>query len=226
MSVRPLWVDAVRTVQLGRLRRLELQVSRREGLVAWHRAQEQRKQLPEGVRVDLPSPRVLGAVLGLWRSGSCLKRGRLETIELALTELAELVGVSKSVICDALRWLGCDDWEAAPGVWVRALGYLQIVRRAGPARVIEGGVERVREIFRTSKRFLTELGQALLGLTPLQRVARYAQRHERRVRREDQRAAVRRELERPPPEPPEIATDDERARGAAMARWVLQEVLG
>lgn len=187
-------------------------------------AQERRRALPGGVEVGVPSARVLTAVLGLYRTGATLRRGRLLTLELGLEELAELLGVAKSTVALAVRWLGCEDFEAAPGVMVRALGFVQRVRRAAMAEL--DGVRR--KVYRTSKSFLTEIGKQLLGVTDCQRIARWAQRHERRVRSHQQGAADKRwraEHDKPPP-PPELPPGaDERAAGLAWLRQIRTEVL-
>ena len=68
-----LWRDTARTEQLVRLRSLELQPGDEYGERAWQLAFEQWRQLPEEARVDLPSPRVFGRVLGIFRTGATLK---------------------------------------------------------------------------------------------------------------------------------------------------------
>ena len=70
-----LWRDTVRTEQLARLNALELQPGDEHGDRAWELAHEQWRDLPDHARIDLPSARVFGRVLGLFRTGATIKTG-------------------------------------------------------------------------------------------------------------------------------------------------------
>ena len=100
-----LWRDHGRVEQLARLKSLEIQHGD-YGQKAWDLAHREWRQLPEGSRIDLPSPRVFSAVLGLFRTGATLKNGKLIQLELSVAEIAEVVGYTKTTAEAALRWLG------------------------------------------------------------------------------------------------------------------------
>lgn len=178
-----LWNDAVRAEQLARLRSLELQSGDEYGQRAWDLANEQLRQLPEDARIDLPSPHVLGRVLGLFRTGATLKTGKLLRLELSAEEMAELLGYSKSTVEAALRWLCPGPIEYNGNQIGRGLGIIHRGRRTAWA-YLEGHLQRV---YRTSRSVLTCLGRMLLGLG-----ARDEERqHERSIMRERARATTK-----------------------------------
>ncbi len=134
---------------------------RREyGQRAWEQALVLWRQLPEGCRVDLPSPRAFSRILGLFRTCVTLKRNKLTRLELSAEEIAGLVHYSKATVEAVLRWLGCDTIEYDGAQVSRGIGILHRGRRTGIALV--EGVRRF--VYRTSRIVLTLLGRALLGL--------------------------------------------------------------
>lgn len=157
--LKRLWSDKTRAEQLLRLRALELQHAE-AGAQAHQMAHEQWRQLPEGVRIDLPSPRVFAAVLGLYRTGAQIKESKLLQIELSAEEIGDLVGYSKSTIEATLLWLGCGAIEYQGMQVSRGLGLIHRGRRTAWAKV-EGVLRRV---YRTSRTMLTSLGRMILGL--------------------------------------------------------------
>jgi len=172
-----LWHDTTRVEQLARLRALELQPGDDFGQRAWDLAYEAWRQLPETARIDLPSPRVFGRVLGLLRTGATLKTGKLLRLEISAEEIAELLGYSKSTVEAALRWLDSGPIEHQGAQLSRGLGLIHRGRRTAWA-YLEG---QLRRVYRTSQLVLTMVGRALLGLLPSdaehrreQRRARYA----------------------------------------------------
>ncbi len=154
-----LWSDAVRVEQRLRLQSLELQHGE-WGERAFAMASEQWRQLPAGVRIDLPSPRVFSAVLGLFRTGATLKQGKLLRLELSAEDIGALLGYGKATIEAALRWLGCETIEYQGMQVSRGLGLVHRGRRTAWAR-LEGTLRRV---YRTSRLILTGMGRMLLGL--------------------------------------------------------------
>jgi len=170
-----LWQDTTRTEQLARLKSLELQPCDEPGQQVWKLAHEAWHNLPEGVRIDLPSARVFGRVLGLFRTGATLKSGKLLRLELSAQEIAELVGYSKATVEACLRWLGCETIEHQGIQVTRGLGLLHRGRRTAWA-FLEGVRQR---IYRTSRIVLTLLGRLTLGLAE-----HASQRKQRRTRPE------------------------------------------
>jgi len=172
-----LWQDKVRTEQMARLQALELQPGDKYGQAAWEMAYEQWRNLPEGARIDLPSPRVFGRVLGLFRTGATLKTGKLLRLETSAQDIADLLGYSKSTVEAALRWLGCGPIEHH-GVQVsRGLGLIHRGRRTALAYLCGA----LRRVYRTSRLVLTALGRILLGLA--QKAARERQKAPSRTNR-------------------------------------------
>jgi hypothetical protein len=174
-SIVALWRrhDGRRAEQLARLSGLELQGGYDYGLRVWEQAKLLWQNLPEGVRVDLPSARAFGAVLGLFRTCVTLKKDKIAQLELSVEEIARLVGYSKATVEAVLRWLGCESIEYAGAQVSRGLNILHRGRRTGPALVPQtiGGkiVRTLRMVYRTSRIVLTLVGRALLGLGPLER---------------------------------------------------------
>jgi len=155
-----LWKDTTRVEQLARLGALELQSGDDYGSKAWQMAEQAHRDLPNGVRIDLPSPRVFGRVLGLFRTGATLKSGKLIRLELSIQEIADLVGYSKATVASCLRWLGSEaiDYEGQPVA--RGLGFIHRGRRTAWAFL-----DRVRKrVYRTSRLILTLYGRLALGL--------------------------------------------------------------
>ena len=141
-----LWRDTTRVEQLARLRELELQAGDEFGLRAWELAHEAWRQLPDTARIDLPSPRVFGRVLGLLRTGATLKTGKLLRLELSAEEIAELLGYSKSTVEAALRWLDSGPIEHQGAQLARGLGLIHRGRRTAWA-YLDG---QLRRVYRTS----------------------------------------------------------------------------
>jgi len=152
--------DTRRTEQLARLKSLELQAGDGYGQQAWEQARLLWQNLPQGVRIDLPSPRAFGRVLGLFRTCATLKQNKISALELSADEIATLVGYSKSTVEAVLRWLGSEAIECEGAQVSRGLGVLDRIRRTGPALV--DGV--VRFVYRTTRIVITLVGRALLGL--------------------------------------------------------------
>jgi hypothetical protein len=199
--------DSVRTEQLARLKGLELQAGDDYGQRAWEQALLLWRQLPEGSRVDLPSPRAFGRVLGLFRTCVTVKSNKLLRLELSAEEIARLVGYSKATVEAVLRWLGCEAIESGGTQVSRGLGILHRGRRTGIA--LGDGVRRF--IYRTSRIVLTVIGRALLGLA-----SRDEERKRERLNESTRKAVAPPECSPPEGESPEVAR-------AALAR--IHEVL-
>ena len=209
-STRPLvalWKrhDRVRDEQFARLDSLDLQASIKYGKRAWDEAMLQWRQLPAGVRVDLPGPHVFAAVLGVFRTGATIKDNKLLALELSAAELAELIDYGKSTVEAALRWLGCEAIEVGGVKVARGLGIIHRCRRTGI-----GLLRGVRKfIYRTSRIVLTEVGRLLLGLG--------LRPEERKLERAQARSVARPltvpvAAPSPPPStagPPRVIDDDE-----------------
>jgi len=155
--------DTRRAEQLARLKSLELQAGDGYGQQAWEQARLLWQNLPEGIRIDLPSPRAFGRVLGLFRTCATVKSNKISGLELSAEEIAALIDYSKSTVEAVLRWLGSDTIEYEGAQVSRGLGILDRVRRTGPA-LIDGAL---RFVYRTSRIILTLVGRALLGLAAL-----------------------------------------------------------
>ncbi|MFC1610923.1 hypothetical protein ACFL6C_08185 [Myxococcota bacterium] len=188
-----LWRDTTRVEQLARLNALELQSGDKFGERAWELAHQQWRQIPEDIRVDLPSPHVFGRILGLFRTGATLKTGKLLRLELSAQEIGELIGYSKATVEAAIRWLGCEPIEVGGDIYGRGIGMIHSGRRTAWA-YLEGQLKRV---YRTSRRILTNLGRLMLGLGQRD-VERQKERREQR-RREIVEAKKEAELPSPPP---------------------------
>ncbi len=155
-----LWRDTTRVEQLVRLRSLELQPGDDYGDRAWELAHQQWLQLPDEARIDLPSPRAFGRVLGLMRTGATLKTGKLLRLEISAQEISALVGYSKTTVEAVLRWLGSSPIEYRGDQLARGLGILHRGRRTAWA-FLEG---TMRRIYRTSRIVLTMFGRLIVGL--------------------------------------------------------------
>ena len=92
------WSDAVRIEQMARLGSLELQPGDEYGERAWQLALEHWRQLPDTARIDLPSSRVFGRILGLYRTGATLRNSKLLRLEISAQEIANLIGYSKATV--------------------------------------------------------------------------------------------------------------------------------
>jgi hypothetical protein len=155
-----MWKETVRTEQKARFQALELQAGDEMGERAWELAAAQWNQFPEDIRVDLPSARVFGRILGLFRTGATLKKRKLLRLELSAQEIADLLGYSKSTIEAALRWLGCGTIEYRGDVFGKGIGLIHRARRTAWA-FLEG---RFQKVYRTSKTLLTLFGRMVCGL--------------------------------------------------------------
>jgi hypothetical protein len=158
-----LWKDTDRLEQVARINGLHLQSCDREGQKAWEQASLLHAQMPAGVRVDLPSPRVFARVLGFYRSAAALKHRPMLEFEMSVQDIAAAVGYSKSAVEAALRWLGGDAIEYKGMLVARGLGYIDRTRRK--ARAFVRGV--LKNVYRTTQTALTLLGRAFLGLGEL-----------------------------------------------------------
>jgi hypothetical protein len=182
-----LWQDALRVEQLARLDELELQPGDEYGQHAWNLAYELWRNLPEGARIDLPSPRVFGRVLGLMRTGATLKSGKLLRLEISAEEMAELLGYSKSTVEAALRWLDSGPIEYEGTQIARGLGLIHRGRRTA-----WGYLDGIfRRVYRTSRTVLTLLGRMLLGLGPRD--------EERKREQREAKARIQRDAKAPAP---------------------------
>lgn len=92
----PLWRERLRVEQLARFKGLRLQSCDDAGKAACAAANAVHQQLPNGVRIDLPSWRVFSRVLGLYRSGASLNSRPMTVLELSAAEIAGLVGYSRA----------------------------------------------------------------------------------------------------------------------------------
>jgi hypothetical protein len=154
------WNEAKRVEQMAYLGACEIQSDIRQGYAAWVIAAEAHRNLPEGVRVDLPTSGILARILGLMRTCATLKKKKWFRVELAAKDMAELLHLSKATVEAALRWLSSGPIEYHGEQISRGIGYIHRCRRTGAAYL--GGV--LRKVYRTSVTVLTEMGQALLGL--------------------------------------------------------------
>jgi len=177
-----LWRDTVRVEQMARLRSLELQPGDEYGQRAWEMAFEQWRNLPDNARIDLPSPRVFGRILGMFRTGATLKTGKLLRLEISAQELAELVGYSKATVEAALRWLGSGPIDYQGAQLARGLGLIHRSRRTAWG-YLEG---MFRRVYRTSRSVLTHFGRLLLGLGPRDEERKREQRKQARAGRKAQ----------------------------------------
>ena len=177
-----LWRDNVRVEQMARLRSLELQPGDEYGQRAWELAHQQWRNLPDNTRIDLPSPRVFGRILGMFRTGATLKTGKLLRLEISAQELAELVGYSKATVEAALRWLGSGPIDYQGAQLARGLGLIHRSRRTAWG-YLEG---MFRRVYRTSRSVLTHFGRLLLGLGPRDEERKREQRKQARAGRKAQ----------------------------------------
>jgi len=158
--LRRLWQEATRVEQRARLKGLELQLGEGYGQEAYTRAYAQWRQLPVGVRVELPSAEVFARILGLLRTGATLKQRPMLRLELSAGDIAKRLGFSKSTIEAALRWLGCGPIKHKGKKVARGIGLLHRARRTALG-VLDGVL---RPLYRTSINVLTKIGRKLLGL--------------------------------------------------------------
>ncbi len=177
-----LWGESTRVEQLARLKALELQPGDEYGLQAWQQAQEIHRNLPKRVRIDLPSPRVFGRVLGFFRTGATLKTGKLLRLEISVQEMAHLLGYSKATVEACLRWLGSEPIEYQGEIIARGLGIIHRGRRTAWAFL--DGVRR--RVYRTSRLVLTLIGRLLLGLGEREQERKKERREQRRRQQQEQ----------------------------------------
>lgn len=188
-----LWSDERRSEQFNRFKdpAMELQAGDVAGASVWERAHTLWQALPEGSRIDLPSPRVFGRILGVFRSGALVKDRPIRMLELSGEEIGELIGYHQKTVYAALRWL-----DTAPlkyngeVVLAQGLGILHRSRRVGWGYL--RGVRR--RLYRTSRLVLTYFGQTLLGLDEDSREER---KRKKRQKERDREARAR--GERVPP---------------------------
>jgi hypothetical protein len=154
------WNEAKRAEQKAYLSSIKIQWDLRHGYAAWAIAAEAHRNLPEGVRVDLPTPKIFAQIIGLVRTCATLKKKKWFRVELSAGDIAELLRLSKATVEAALRWLSSGPIEYHGEQVSRGIGYIHRCRRTGAAYL--GGV--LRKVYRTSVTVLTEMGQALLGL--------------------------------------------------------------
>lgn len=156
-----LWRDVDRTQQRARFLGLpEIAPHDKGGRLAWEEARCIYRQLPQGCDIMLPSARVFARVLGLMRSGHKLKNNPIKKIELSTQEIAECIGYSKSIVCAALRWLGCGPIRYRGEIVGRGIGWLHRGRRVGAGYLFG----KLRRLYRTSVMVLTLVGSGMLGL--------------------------------------------------------------
>ena len=72
----------------------------------WQQIKEQVAKLEPGVRLDVPLPRLLSRLLGVYRAAATLKMDPMKLLELSVAEIARIAGYSKSQVEAAMRWLG------------------------------------------------------------------------------------------------------------------------
>jgi hypothetical protein len=130
--------------------------------MAWEQAHRQWGQLPNGVRIDLPSWRVFARVLGVYRTAATLRLRPETELELSAKEIARLAGYGKSVVEAALRWLGSEPICYVGLQVARGLGYICRERRKAKA-YLQGAL---RTVYRTSVTALSMIGRGLVGLLP------------------------------------------------------------
>lgn len=201
-----LWGEKKRTEQLARLKGLELQADPKWGQQAWQQAHVIWRQLPEGVRIDLPSPHVFSRVLGVFRSGATLKQNKLLRLEISAEEIGDLIGNSKATVEVALRWLGTEAIEYGGEVVARGLGMIHSGRRTAWA-FLEGERKRV---YRTSVRVLTIAGRLMLGLG-LREDERKRERREKRWK--EQQAAKNAKMDTVAVSPSPVRREEEHVEG-------------
>lgn len=175
-----LWRDTTRVEQLARFRALELQAGDDYGQNVWQVAYEAHRDLPDGVRIDLPSPRVFGRVLGLFRTGATLKNGKLLRLEISAQDIADLLGYSKATVEACLRWLESGPIEYLGQQVARGLGIIHRGRRTAWA-FLEGIKRRV---YRTSRLVLTLFGRVALGLGDRDEERKKERRQQRRQQKQ------------------------------------------
>ena len=162
-TIKRLWKDTERLEQIARIRALHLQSCDREGLKAWEEASRIHANLPRGVRIDLPSPRVFARVLGFYRTAASLKHRPMLEFEMSVKDIAEAVGYSKSAVEAALRWLSGEPIVYQRMQVARGLGYVSRARRKAKA-FVQGVYQNV---YRTTQTALTLIGRAFVGLGSL-----------------------------------------------------------
>jgi hypothetical protein len=163
------WNDHCRKNQVGRFEKLQVQVCDGAGQQLWDIIQEQVRTFAPGVRVDVPSPRLLARLIGLYRTGATLKCDPMLELELSAEEIARFTGYCKSQVEAALRWLGDASITYLGEVVAQGLGVIERTARIGKIKMCKV----VRGVFRTSLTKLSALGRGIAGL-----VAAARQEHE------------------------------------------------
>lgn len=212
----------MRTEQLARLSSLELQAGDGFGEAAWMLAHELWRQLPDGVRIDLPSAHVFCRILGLLRTGATLKTGKLLRLELSAEEIGTLIHYSKTTVEAALRWLGSGPIEYAGQQVSRGIGLINRGRRTAWG-YLEG---KLRRIYRTSRVVLTSVGRLALGLggSEEDRAEKRRERAQRRARVTaapgSAGAATGQGAQAPPERPPPEESADQHALGREWIKFI------
>lgn len=161
MAVKPCFNEDERKSQYLRLSRLRLQDCDKAAIDVYRRAKQQIDRLEPGVRIDLPSTRVLSSILAVFRCGAAIKNDAMLHLELSARELALRTKYSKSTIEAALRWLRPDPIRVKGKIVAHGLGIIQCQVRKGIALV----GDHLMGVYRTSIRSLTVAGMQLLDVT-------------------------------------------------------------
>ena len=201
-----LWSDKVRVEQRIRLKALELQPGDEYGQQAWELGNEAHRNLPEWVRLDLPRSRVLGRILGMLRSGATVKEGKILRFEVSAKDIAERLGISKSTVEAALRWLSCGPIIHHGEQISRGLGLIHRGRRTGLA-FLDG---KLRQVYRTSRIVLTALGRILLGLGAVDEQKAEKKRKARQYRKTNK---SRTPISKPQAQPPQAELEHIQGHG-------------
>lgn len=159
-SVKIRYNDCNRREQLRRFEQLELQLCLEEAEGVKKQIDEQVSRLPEGVRLDAPSLRLIAIILGFLRTAASLKDNPMRVLELSAEESAGFVKCSKSQFEAAMRWLDSKPITYGGKVVAMGLGIVERVQRIG--QVLKCG--HLQGVYRSSTTTLTETGQRLLGL--------------------------------------------------------------
>ncbi|OGQ89548.1 MAG: hypothetical protein A2289_07170 [Deltaproteobacteria bacterium RIFOXYA12_FULL_58_15] len=187
-----LWSEASRSEQKIRFAALQIQVDIDKGMKVWELAYEAWRNLPKQVRIDLPSPRMFAAVLGLFLTGATLKTKKMLLLELSAADIAELLKCSKSTAEATLRWLGSGPIIHHGEQITRGLGLIHRGRRTALGYL--QGV--LRKVYRTSRTMLTAMGRMMLGLGALEEYRKEQKRQAYRQRKVDQAASGQAEIEK------------------------------
>lgn len=216
-SITKLYDDSVRRRQRARYEGLQVQYCDEAARPVCERIKEQVRQLTPGVRVDVPSVRLVALVLGLYRTGAQLLQEPMHVLELSVLEIAVRLGYAKAQVEVALRWLGSEPILRFGQIVAQGLGLIERTKRVALIRI----GEQLRAVFRTSLTMLTEAERPPPETKQQRRSCWGARKTNKSAERKPRGEAAPHEASELPPDDPATWTPFRRYYEARVARILL-----